>query len=101
MRRLRKYLKTPEQVMTYLNSKGIFNLIPDKIFLKLFYRIHMKRKLNIDKPITFNEKLQWLKLYNRNPKHTYLVDKYEVRNYIAEKLGEQIGRASCRERDKR
>lgn len=40
-------------------------------------------------PKTFNEKLQWLKVYDRNPLYAKLVDKYEVRKYIAEKIGEE------------
>ena len=43
----------------------------------------------MDTPKTFGEKLQWLKLYNRNPAYTMMVDKYEVRQYVAEKLGEE------------
>ncbi|MBD3921515.1 glycosyl transferase [Paenibacillus sp. PR3] len=49
----------------------------------------MGKKLNLNDPQTFNEKLQWLKLYDRNPLYTRLVDKYEVRKYIAETIGEQ------------
>ena len=43
--------------------------------------------LNLKDPKTFNEKLQWLKLYNRNPEYTTLVDKYAVKKYISEKIG--------------
>lgn len=46
-------------------------------------------RLNLKNPQTFNEKLQWLKLYDRNPEYTKMVDKYEVRKYIAEKIGEE------------
>lgn len=49
----------------------------------------MKKRLNLDNPLTFNEKLQWLKLYNRRPEYTKYVDKYEVRSYISEKIGEE------------
>ena len=49
----------------------------------------MGYKLNLDTPQTFNEKLQWLKLYDRNPDYTKMVDKYEVRKYIKEKIGEE------------
>lgn len=49
----------------------------------------MGKKLNLDNPQTFNEKLQWLKLNNRNPQYTKMVDKYEVRKYIEEKIGEE------------
>ena len=49
----------------------------------------MKKKLNLDNPITYNEKLQWLKLYDRNPQYTKMVDKYEVKNYVKEVIGEE------------
>ena len=63
--------------------------IPDKIYLKLLYEARMGKKLNLKNPITFDEKLQWLKLYGRKDEYTVWADKYEVRNYVAEKLGEQ------------
>jgi hypothetical protein len=49
----------------------------------------MKKELDFENPQTFNEKLQWLKLYDRKPEYTMMVDKYKVRDYIAEKLGEE------------
>lgn len=61
--------------------------IPDKLYLKLMYRRVTGKKLNLNNPITFNEKLQWLKLYYHDPLHTKMVDKYEVRTYIADKIG--------------
>lgn len=47
------------------------------------------KKLNLNNPKTYNEKLQWLKLYDRNPAYTKMVDKYEVRQYIKETIGEE------------
>lgn len=69
--------------------KKISHYVPDKLYLKLFYRYAMGENLNLKNPQTFNEKLQWLKLYDRNPLYTKLVDKYEVREYIKEKIGEE------------
>ena len=63
--------------------------IPDKTYLKLLYETRIGKKLNLKNPITFDEKLQWLKLYDRKDEYTVWADKYEVRNYVAEKLGEQ------------
>lgn len=67
----------------------ILNKIPDKLFLKLKYRHNIGIKLNLNNPKTFNEKLQWLKLYDRNPLYTKLADKYKVREYITEKIGKE------------
>ena len=68
---------------------GVFNFLPDEPFLKLRFRLEVKRKLDLKNPKTFNEKLQWLKLHDRNPEYTKMVDKYEVRKYISEKIGEE------------
>ena len=49
----------------------------------------MGYKLNLDTPQNFSEKIQWLKLFNRNPLYTTLVDKYAVKKYVAKKIGEE------------
>lgn len=72
----------------YLNKTNGKNL-SDERFLKLKFYACMGKKLDLDNPQTFNEKLQWLKLYNRNPKYTMMVDKYLVRDYIKDQLGEE------------
>ena len=69
--------------------KKLTRLLPDKTYIKFKYYSRFKKFPNLKKPKTFNEKLQWLKLYDRNPEYTKMVDKYEVRKYIAEKIGEE------------
>lgn len=64
-------------------------LIAEKLYLKMLFRLNVGYCLNLKNPKTFNEKLQWLKLYDRNPNYTQLVDKYEVKNYIANLIGEK------------
>lgn len=64
-------------------------LIPDKLFLKLKFRFKMGYKLNLKNPKTFSEKLQWLKLYDRRPEYTTMVDKYAVKDYVASKIGRE------------
>jgi len=49
----------------------------------------MGTELNLDHPKTFSEKLQWLKLYDRNPEYTKMVDKYEAKKYVAGIIGEE------------
>ena len=61
----------------------------DEEFLRRKFKICMKRELDLENPKTFNEKLQWLKIYDHNPEYTVMVDKYLVREYIREKLGEE------------
>ncbi|GKX31761.1 glycosyl transferase [Vallitalea longa] len=79
----------PYKLISYFGEKGILKIIPDDIYLKLIYRGKMKKKLRFQNPKTFNEKLQWLKIYDRNPSYTQLVDKYDVRKYIARIIGEK------------
>ena len=62
--------------------------VPDRFYLAMKYRHRMGRLLNLKHPTTYTEKLQWLKLYDRKPLYTTLVDKYAVKQYVAEKLGE-------------
>lgn len=70
-----------------LNRFG--TVFSDRMFLKLMFRAYMGKKLDLDNPRTFNEKLQWLKLYNRRPEYTRLVDKIEVKKWVADKIGEE------------
>ena len=57
--------------------------LPDDVYLKLRFRLKMGEWLNLKNPKTFNEKLQWLKLYDHNLEYTKLVDKYEVKSIKA------------------
>lgn len=59
----------------------------DERYLKLLYRTRIGRPLDLENPSTFNEKLQWLKIHDRNPLYTKLVDKYEVKEWVAERIG--------------
>lgn len=76
-------------LLEFMRIRVIRLLIPAKLFIKFEYKLYMGKNLNIENPKTFNEKLQWLKLYDQNPLYTKLADKYEVRQYVREKIGEQ------------
>lgn len=73
----------------YLLASRIGRILPDSLYLELRYKLVIKQKLNLKDPKSFNEKLQWLKINDRNPLYTILVDKYAVRDYIKEKIGEE------------
>lgn len=60
----------------------------DKFFLKILYRLNFRKKLNLKNPHTFSEKLQWLKLYNRRPEYTVMVDKIKAKDYVASIIGD-------------
>lgn len=64
-------------------------LIDDRIYLELIFYLRVGHKLNLKNPKTYNEKLQWLKLYYRKPFHQTLVDKFEVKQYVTKKIGEK------------
>lgn len=64
-------------------------IVPDKTFVKVKFLYHMGYPLNLDKPKTLNEKINWLKLNDRRKLHTICADKYEVRKYVSEKIGAQ------------
>lgn len=64
-----------------------YKMWPDSLWLRVLYRTKLHRNLNLKNPQKFTEKLQWLKLHDRNPLYSQLVDKYEVKRYVEEKLG--------------
>ena len=88
-RKLKTMFTTKRSVMKWLVKRKFFRFVPDKLALKIIYKNYFYKKLNLKNPKTFNEKLQWLKLYNRNPLYTTLVDKYAVKEYVANIIGEE------------
>ncbi len=64
-------------------------IITDRQLIKLKFRWHMGYRIDLANPKTLNEKINWLKLYDRTPLHTLCSDKFRVREYIAEKIGEK------------
>lgn len=72
-----------------MDIKYFLKFLPDETYIKLYYRLIFKKHLNLNNPQTFNEKIQWLKLNDRKPIYSKLVDKYEVREYVKEKIGEE------------
>lgn len=79
------------QLGAEMNIKKIamffLKFLPDKLYLSIQYRYHTGRSLNLSHPNRYNEKLQWLKMYDRNPRYTDLVDKYKVKKIIADAIG--------------
>ncbi len=81
--------ENPRSIITYLGKHQLLKWLPDKVYIKLAYRFEMGRKLNLDKPTYYTEKVQWIKLYDRKPQYTTYVDKYKVRDYIASTIGKE------------
>ncbi len=87
--RIKHIIKNPTLLFLTLGHRGFLNWMSDEQYLKIAYKIRMDRKLDLDYPCSFNEKLQWLKLYDRRSEYTYMVDKYEAKKYVSEKIGEE------------
>ena len=68
---------------------GIFNCLSDETYVKMIYRVHIGRRLDLENPQGFNEKLQWLKLYDHNPKYSIMVDKAAVKDYVSKLIGSE------------
>lgn len=86
---VKKVIRNPYKIFSVISNWRIFHYMPDEMFLKLKYRGTIGHRLNLDSPKTFNEKLQWLKLHDRKPIYTTMVDKYAVKKYVAERIGKQ------------
>lgn len=77
-------------LMYYIvNNTPLKRWLSDKVYLTIQYRCLCGKPMNWDNPQTFNEKLQWLKVYDHNPEYTKMVDKYEAKKYVASIIGEE------------
>jgi hypothetical protein len=74
----------------YATKKGAAFVIPDRLFVRLYHRLHIGRWPQVDSPVTFNEKLQWLKLNYRTSELPTLVDKWEVRSFVESRVGPDV-----------
>ncbi len=72
-----------------LDGRKMLRILSDKTYLKICFRLKMNKKLDLKNPQTYNEKLQWLKLYDRKQEYSILVDKYDVKNKVASIIGEE------------
>ena len=86
---IRRIIKDPKQTFFSMNEHGFFFFFPDKPFLKLMWWAETGKRLNLKNPKGFNEKLQWLKLYDRHPEYTRYADKLQVRNFVRDTIGEE------------
>ena len=85
--KLKRYIKNPYYAFGDDIIKTHPEWMTDRYFIKVFWRQMMSFPLDLRHPITFNEKLQWMKLYDRNPVYTELVDKLKVKKWVSERIG--------------
>jgi hypothetical protein len=67
----------------------VFRLVPEPLFLRITFRRQLGYRLNLDRPKSLNEKIQWLKLNDRDPLYTFCADKFTVRKLIKNRIGEE------------
>ena len=72
-----------------LAIRGGLRSLSDETYIKLMYLCRFGKKIDLKDPVTFNEKLQWLKIHDRAPIYTTLVDKYAVKKYVSDVIGEK------------
>lgn len=89
MRPLKEYIGSPYAIVLGLGRRQLLNWMSDEQYLKLVYKMIFNKKLNLENPQTYSEKLQWMKIHDRNPLYTTLVDKKEVKDYVKNTIGEQ------------
>lgn len=93
MSKIIKFLKHPIKTLQGRSTRHFIlknSYLDDELYLKKFFKKVFHYELNLENPKTYNEKLQWLKLYDRKPLYTQLVDKVLVRDYVKEKIGDDF-----------
>lgn len=81
--------KLRQKIWSALYRLGLTNLLSDGLFVKALFWFRLGRRLNLRSPQGFNEKIQWMKLYYRNPLLVQCADKYAVREFVAKKIGKK------------
>lgn len=89
MERKKKCFWNPYKIFESLAMRGFFKNMNDKEYLSWLYRARMGRFPDLNHPKSFNEKLQWLKLNDRKPEYTEMVDKYLAKKYVEKRIGEK------------
>ena len=88
-----KLISKPAKMRAILMSKfartKLSHIVKDKAYIKMQYRANTGHKLDLKNPVTYTDKINYIKLYDRNPTYISLVDKYEVKKYISDTIGEQ------------
>lgn len=82
-----KLLTNPDYRFCLMANRGLLKNMPAADFLRRYYLAQMGKPLNLENPVRYTEKLQWLKLWDHRPEYTTMVDKYAVKAYVAEKIG--------------
>lgn len=87
--RINRRLSSPSRIMEYIFRKVCGRWMPSKPYLSILYYLDFGKKMNWEHPTTFNEKLNWSKVYDRNNLYTTLADKYAVKSFVASRIGKE------------
>lgn len=77
----------PYKAVYSLGARQLLNWLPDKVYCTLAFRGELGYRLDLKTPTTFNEKLQWLKLYDHNPMYAGLVNKLSAKEIVGKRIG--------------
>lgn len=89
LNKVKKILLCPWIIVNILNTTVVRYILPDKLVISCRFRTEFGRRINLKEPRTFNEKLQWLKLYDRKPHYCKMVDKYDAKEIVANAIGNE------------
>ncbi len=88
-KRIKRFVKDKKHRFKVIDRRGVYNRLDEIKYLSKKWKAYFGTKIDFDNPKTFNEKLQWLKMYDRKPEYTMMVDKYLVKDYVAKLIGEE------------
>lgn len=83
-------LRFTRLIWSLIKRTKLADFLPDEMYIRFQFLLCMGKRLDLDNPKDFNEKLQWLKLRYHNPLMSICSDKYEVRKYVSQKIGEHF-----------
>lgn len=86
---LKYYAQNPRKFFFRIGNRTFLRLLDDEKYLRILFKSNMGYPLNLKNPRTFNEKINWLKIHDRKPVYTTMVDKYEAKKYVATIIGEE------------
>lgn len=85
MRNITEYIRHPKDLIVGIMLRTAY-IWPDKLYLRMLYYFTMGKRLRLDNPKTFTQKINWLKVNDQHQEYSQLVDKYKVKDYVKEKL---------------
>ena len=89
LRSLKRYLTDSDYRWQFNATKGLYNHVSDEKYLARKFKLSLGYDMDFKNPVTYNQKLQWIKVYDHDPEYTRMVDKYTAKDYARERIGEE------------